>query len=128
MKARRTRSKKPKTLPRIAPRTAAEIPREPFAVGEGSGELEVTLLWVEVILEEDESDGEEKLVIEGIDEDEREGVAVAVRVGVGVGGVEGGEVRPPYVHAPSVPSGIYERCVSIKLKQYRYRCPKAEVA
>lgn len=34
-----------------------------------------------------------------------------VEVGVGVAGVEdegGGEVSPPYVHTPSVPSGICE--------------------
>ena len=104
----------PRMVPNIAASVAVEIPRD--GVAAPVGELDGVEVGTEVGSEEDsnvdeldregdcvwEGEGDGNVDIEGVlDGDCVEGV---VDEGSGVEG--GGEVRPPYVHAPSVPSGI----------------------
>lgn len=77
---------KPKTLPRIAPRVAGEIPWEAFvdvAVGAEDG-----------VVEEGEVEDGGEVIDEEVSVGD-EGVAEGVGVGVDWGMVEGGDVRPP---------------------------------
>ena len=102
------RSKTPSMLPRIAPSAVVErpwpLPRAPVVDGDEEDEVEDRFsdvgagveacneVWVGMDVGGD-------VVVKGVDVGE--GVATELPVKV-----DGGGVRPPYVHTPSVPSGI----------------------
>lgn len=117
--AMRTRSSNvPRTLPRIAPRVAGEIPWEAApaiaALLDAAGADEVLVVDADAVeaedvvgVEDDEVEAEGVVVMADVTR-ELDGVGVAVAEGVVL--VDAGEVKPPYVQTPSVPSGIYSGC------------------
>ncbi len=76
------------------------------AVGMVEVEVEVEVVGVEVEVEDDEADRVEEMDDGGGVIEELAVVVVGIADVVGIEIVDGGGVKPPYVHTPSVPSGI----------------------
>lgn len=83
----------------MAPSVEGEMPWEGSAAPVGAAEVVEESVEVGDDVEDEEVGG-------GVIEEVGGEVGVA-EVGVGVEDVDGGGVRPPYVHTPSVPSGIW---------------------
>lgn len=98
---RMRRSRVPRMLPRIAPSVEGEMPWEAPATAVGMVEVEV-----EVEVEDDEADRVEEMDDGGGVIEELAVVVVGIADVVGIEIVDGGGVKPPYVHTPSVPSGM----------------------